>query len=313
MLQPFACVLLALLAAATAAAQREGGRGGQGGGQGGDGAGRGGNRPAAGSPANPAPNDPAAGAPARGAPARGAPAQGAPAQGPQALGADAGKAKDAPPPAPADPEVAKAALRDFHAGWAKASLPLKVAAVEKLAAVGGEDVAKALAARLTDPTALVRQSIAEALGRLRQPKAVGDLGDALAREIDDKDGSLPAILAMCTALGAIGDAKAVPALTHGVFAGNDRAENWLAIVEARLAAVGQIKDKASVDALIDLLGRAPTTGGRRATGGGRGGGGGNSRVQRLVENPLRKLTRENHADADAWRDWWKTARAKFTF
>ena len=296
MLQPFAYVLIALLAAATATAQREGGRGGQGG----DGAGRGGNRPAAGSPANPAPNDPAAGNPARGAPARGAPAQ----------GADAGKAKDAPPPAPADPEVAKAAVRDFHAGWAKASLPLKVAAVEKLAAVGGEDVAKALAARLTDPTALVRQSIAEALGRLRQPKAVGDLGDALAREIDDKDGSLPAIQAMCTALGAIGDAKAVPALTHGVFAGNDRAENWLAIVEARLAAVGQIKDKASVDALIDLLGKVPTTGGRRATGGGRGGGG---RVQRLVENPLRKLTRENHADADAWRDWWKTARAKFTF
>jgi acetylornithine deacetylase/succinyl-diaminopimelate desuccinylase-like protein len=111
-------------------------------------------------------------------------------------------------------------------------------------------------------------------------------------------------------VGAIGDAKAVPALTHGVFAGNDRAENWLAIVEARLAAVGQIKDKASVDALIDLLGKVPTTGGRRATGGGRGGGG---RVQRLVENPLRKLTRENHADADAWRDWWKTARAKFTF
>jgi HEAT repeat protein len=296
MLQPFAYVLIALLAAATATAQREGGRGGQGG----DGAGRGGNRPAAGSPANPAPNDPAAGNPAQGAPARGASAQ----------GADVGKAMDAPPPAPADPEVAKAALRDFHAGWAKASLPLKVAAVEKLAAVGGEDVAKALAAKLTDPNALVRQSIAEALGRLRQPKAVGDLGDALAREIDDKDGSLPAIQAMCTALGAIGDAKAVPALTHGVFAGNDRAENWLAIVEARLAAVGQIKDKASVDALIDLLGKAPTTGGRRATGGGRGGGG---RVQRLVENPLRKLTRENHADADAWRDWWKTARAKFTF
>jgi hypothetical protein len=296
MLQPFAYVLIALLAAATATAQREGGRGGQGG----DDTGRGGNRPAAGSPANPAPNDPAAGNPARGAPARGAPAQ----------GADAGKAKDAPPPAPADPEVAKAALRDFHAGWAKASLPLKVAAVEKLAAVGGEDVAKALAAKLTDPNALVRQSIAEALGRLRQPKAVGDLGDALAREIDDKDGSLPAIQAMCTALGAIGDAKAVPALTHGVFAGNDRAENWATIVEARLAAVGQIKDKASVDALIDLLGKAPTTGGRRATGGGRGGGG---RVQRLVENPLRKLTRENHADADAWRDWWKTARAKFTF
>ena len=302
MMRPVACLLLALLAAATATAQREGGRGGQGGGQTGgptgNGAGRGGNRPVAGSPENPAPNDPAADTPARGA---------------SAQGADAGKAKDAPPPAPADPEVAKAALRDFHAGWAKASLPLKVAAVEKLAAVGGEDVAKALAAKLTDPNALVRQSIAEALGRLRQPKAVGDLGDALAREIDDKDGSLPAIQAMCTALGAIGDTKAVPALTHGVFAGNDRAENWLPIVEARLAAVGQIKDKASVDALIDLLGKVPTTGGRRATGGGRGGGGGNSRVQRLVENPLRKLTRENHADADAWRDWWKTARAKFTF
>jgi hypothetical protein len=288
MMRPFLAVLLALTAVAAAPAQRQGGRGGQAGG--GQGDGKGGNRPAAG-----APEAPGAAAPAP--------------------GEAGGKGKDAPPTATADPAVVKAALQEFHAGWAKASLPLKVAAIEKLAAVGGEEVAKALAARLDDPNALVRQSIAEALGRLRQPKTVGDLGSALAREIDGKEAALPTIQAICTALGAIGDKKALPALTHGVFAGNDRAENWNAIVEARLAAVGQIKDKDSVDALIDLLGKVPSTGGRAAGGGrgGGGGGGGNARVQRLVVGPLRKLTGENHGSAEEWRDWWKGARAKFEF
>lgn len=287
MMRSLAILLLALLVAATLPAQRQGGggRGGQGGG-----GGKGGNRPAAGAPEAPGANAPAE-------------------------GGEAGKAKDTPPPPPADPEVVKAALKEFHAGWAKASLPQKVAAIEKLAAVGGEDVADALAAKLTDDDPTVRGAIAQALGRLKQPKTVTPLGNALQREVDAKEPALPTVQAMCAALGAIGDAKAVGPLTHGVFAGNDKAENFAAIVEARLNAVGSIKDKASVDALIDLFGKVPSSGNSRSAGGGRGGrgGGGNARTERLLTNPLRKLTRQNHEDADAWRDWWKDARAKFVF
>lgn len=275
MLRPTTVVLLALLVAAILPAQRQGG------------AGKGGNRPVAGAPDAPEAN---------------APAQ----------GGEAGKAKDTPPPA--DPEVVKAALKEFHAGWAKASLPQKVAAVEKLAAVGGEDVASALAAKLTDDDPTVRAAIAEALGRLKQPKTVTPLGHALQREVGAKEPALKVVQALCTALGAIGDPKAIAALTDGVFAGNDKAENFAAIAEARLAAVGEIKDKASVDALIDLFGKVPSAGGGRSATGGRGGrGGGNARTERLLTNPLRKLTRQNHENADAWRDWWKDARAKFVF
>lgn len=281
MLRPTAVVLIALLLANVLSAQGEGGRG--------RGA-RGGNRPAADAPE---------------APGAKAPAQ----------GGEAGKAKDTPPPPPADPEVVKAALKEFHAGWTKASLPQKVAAVEKLAAVGGEDVANTLAAKLTDDDPTVRAAIAEALGRLKQPKTVTPLGNALQREVDAKEPALKVVQALCAALGAIGDPKAIAPLTHGVFAGNDKAENFQPIVEARLAAVGSIKDKASVDALIDLFGKVPSAGGGRSATGGRGGGGGggNARTQRLLTNPLRKLTRQNHEDADAWRDWWKDARAKFVF
>jgi hypothetical protein len=58
----------------------------------------------------------------------------------------------------------------------------------------------------------------------------------------------------------------------------------------------------------------PSAGGGRSATGGRGGrSGGNGRLQRLLVNPLRKLTRQNHEDAEAWRDWWKDARAKFVF
>ncbi|MBM3975035.1 MAG: HEAT repeat domain-containing protein [Planctomycetes bacterium] len=274
MMRRAAAFLLALLVAATLPAQGGGGKGG--------------NRPAAGAPEAPA-----------GAPAK---------------GGEAGKAKDTPPPPPADPEVVKAALKEFQATWTKASLPQKVAAIEKLAAVGGEDVAATLAAKLTDNDPTVRGAIAQALGRLQQPKTVTPLGAALQREIAIKEPALPTVQALCTALGAIGDSKAVGPLTEGVFAGNDEAENFNAIVEARLNAVGQIKDKASVDALIDLFGKVPSAGGGRSATGGRGGrSAGNARVQRLVTNPLRKLTRQNHEDADAWRGWWKDARAKFVF
>ncbi len=289
MMRPFAAVFFALLVALALPAQGGGGKGG--GGKGGGGAGKAGNRPVAGSPD--------------------APGQG----GEAAKAGEAGKAKETPPPPPADPEVVKAALKEFHAGWAKASLPQKVAAIEKLAAVGGEDVAEALAAKLTDDDPTVRKALAEALGTLKQPKTVTALGNALAREVDAKEPALPTLQAMCAALGAIGDPKAIAPLTHGVFAGNDKAESFNTIVEARLNAVGLIKDKASVDALIDLFGKVPSSGNSRSAGGGRGGrsGGGNSRTERLLTNPLRKLTRQNHEDADAWRDWWKDARAKFVF
>lgn len=296
MIRPFAAALLALLAATALPAQREGGGRGQGGG------GKGGNRPPATAPgdaSNPA-----------GAPQDAGGKSGA---GKDAAGRNAA-GKDAPPPPPADPEVVKAGLKAFHAMWPKASIPQKVAAIEELTKLGGEDVAEALAAKLADKEAIVRKALAEALGTLKQPKSIPQLGNALAREIQDKDGNLPTIQAVCQALGAIGDAKAIPALTDGVFAGNTAAENWNTIVEARLAAVGQIKDKASVDALIDLLGKVPASGNSRRAGGSlRSSGGGNSRVQRLVENPLRKLTRQSHEDVGAWRDWWKDARAKFAF
>jgi len=78
------------------------------------------------------------------------------------------------------------------------------------------------------------------------------------------------------------------------------------VVAARAAAVVAAPP---LRLLLPVLGRRSGGGGAR----GGGGGGGNSRMERLVETPLRKLTGENHENADAWRDWWKGARASFQF
>lgn len=285
MSRTLAAVVFALLFSAILPAQRQGGGGG--------GGGKGRNA----DPATP--------------PAAGAPAQGG-------SGKEQGAAKPAAPVVPADPAVVAMALTEFQQAWAKAEAPQKVAEVHKLAALGGEEVAVALAAKLNDRSPEVRRALAEALGRLKQAKVVPQLGAALNRELESETADLTTLQAMCAALGMIGDPKAIPFLTRSVFAGNEQAEGWTAKVQARLAALGSIRHKESIDALVELFGKLPSSGNSRRSGGGGGargggGGGGNSRTERLVETPLRKLTGEDHENADAWRDWWKGARATFQF
>ena len=278
-------VVLALLVSAILPAQRQGGGGGGGGGKG----------------RNADPESP----PAAGAPAKGG------------SGKEQGDAKPAAPVVPADPAVVAMALTEFQQAWAKAEAPQKVVEVQKLAALGGEEIAVALAAKLNDRSPEVRRALAEALGRLKQAKVVPQLGAALTRELEPETAEITTLQAMCAALGIIGDPKAIPFLTRNVFAGNEQAEGWSTKVQARLAALGSIRHKESIDALVELFGKLPSTGNSRRSGGGGarggGGGGGNSRMERLVETPLRKLTGENHENADAWRDWWKGARASFQF
>lgn len=280
MLRTLVAVVLALLASATLPAQRQGG-----------GKGRAGEQE----------NPPAAGSPARGGSDK-----------------EQGAANPAAPVVPADPAVLAMALTEFQQAWGKAEVLEKVSEVHKLAALGGEEVAVALAAKLNDRSPEVRRALAEALGRLKRPKVVPQLGTALTRELESETAEITTIQALCAALGTIGDPKAIPFLTRSVFSGNEQAEGWTAKVQARLAALGSIRHKESIDALVELFGKLPSSGNGRRTGGGGGargggGGGGNSRMERLVETPLRKLTGENHENADAWRDWWKGARASFQF
>lgn len=206
-------------------------------------------------------------------------------------------------------ESHKEAIRQFHAGWAHGSTAERVQAVKALAQIADPEVAQVLAAKLPEPSPLVRKEVADALAKLKEPKTIPALGTALQRELE-KDGSLDTLRAICQALGATNDPRAIAPLTLNLFGGNRREEGWEDRVKARLDALGMIRHKDAVDELIALFGRTGGGGGRRM------GGGTNASDQRIVQTiraNLRKLTNQDHGDQNEWRKWWRETRETFRF
>ncbi|MFY9342855.1 MAG: HEAT repeat domain-containing protein [Planctomycetota bacterium] len=211
-------------------------------------------------------------------------------------------------PAAPSAQEAKTAIAEMETAWPRWKPDEKIAAVGKLAALGGTAVAKALAARLDDPVPEVRRSLAASLGRLKDPKAIPAipaLAAALEREHGKDKGDLETFKAIAKALGEIGDPKAIEPLTLHLLSGDRRDADWQAQANARLDALGGIRHKDAVEELISLLGR---TGGA-----GRRGGGGNNQLTKSIERNLQRLTGQNLRDQNAWRSWWKDNRDKFRF
>ncbi len=209
---------------------------------------------------------------------------------------------------PADKAAeAKEALKALD-GWAKMSNAEKSAAIGKVAAVGGSQVAHALATKLHDKSAPVRKEIAEALGKMKDDKAVPALITQLDIEADEKTGDVDVFCAVCEALGGIGDPRAVQPLVHGVLSGNRREANWQKRGDARVKALGGIKSKDAIDALIDLWTRGTASGGRSATR-----GTGSNPLSGSIVSSLNKLTGQNLTDQKAYHEWWKGHKEGFKF
>lgn len=120
----------------------------------------------------------------------------------------------------------------------------RAAAIDLLAERGDPSVAPAIRKALTSPLSEVRARAAAALGRLRDAESVTPLCRALQH-----GGDLPLIAA--TALGEIGDARAVPDLIGVLTSGTRAAEADLRWTAA--AALGRIGDPSAAPALCRAL------------------------------------------------------------
>lgn len=94
---------------------------------------------------------------------------------------------------------------------------IRSAAIGALAEVGNRSHSGQIAQLLTDPAILVRASAANALGELRDPSVVSALDHALSASDNYYRGtSLWVRPHFVTAMGAIGDIQALPALLRGL-------------------------------------------------------------------------------------------------
>ena len=195
-----------------------------------------------------------------------------------------------------DPKVVKAAAKEFEKGYSKMSDPEKIAAMKRLALLDHDTAALSIAKKgFSDKSLTVREKSAEVLGRMGRRNVVA----LLVKAMRPNEENLSVYVAVIGALGHIGDPKAIPALTKDFWGFKDRSATVQA-GQAKIAALGRIRSKKSVDALIDLLYKFGR--GRQGTG-------------RLVVDGVRALQALTGQDfgqeRDEWKDWWKKNKAKF--
>ncbi len=161
---------------------------------------------------------------------------------------------------------------------------------EVIAAAGRVDdarVSDAVAAFLRDPEPAVRLAAVRALRYVKNAKALDHLVQAAGEKEVRKDDAL--LAEVLYALGQHGDKKGLPALIEDVWS-----EMEGKVVQARLAAIAHVRDKASVEALLKLLDQGVGRGGRRKD------------HAKPVFRALHLLTgQEIEDDIQAWKSWWR--------
>ncbi|MCI0341801.1 MAG: HEAT repeat domain-containing protein [Planctomycetales bacterium] len=196
---------------------------------------------------------------------------------------------DAPPPADPPALAPEDALAGFRKGAREKDPVLRATALRGIAAARPPGASKDVAPLLADPDPVVRGLAAEALGALGEPAAAPALLKAWKAAAAEPRLALP----VARALASTPDPVAIAPLSAGLAAGES-----LAVGRARLAALGRIRDKRAVDALVGLLGEVS----------------GKKELLEPAVAALRALTGEDQGEnAAAWREWWKKSKAKFAF
>jgi hypothetical protein len=119
----------------------------------------------------------------------------------------------------------------------------------------------------------------------------------LTKAMKSNEDNLSVYLALIAALGDLGDPKAIPYLSKD-FWNQKEAVTGIRVANAKIAALGNIRSKKSVDALVDMLFVA--------------GPGAMGRLSRSLTQSLESLTGQKFGwDRDRWKDWWKKNKSKF--
>ncbi|HEX9792748.1 MAG TPA: HEAT repeat domain-containing protein [Planctomycetota bacterium] len=195
---------------------------------------------------------------------------------------------DKPEVAPIDPAAAEKAVREVLENGEREAI---VAIFEKEGRVADKSVVKALAGGLKHADSEVRIATLRALRFNEDPAALTTLlGQAKNKKLleDPK-----AAIEFYMGLGQKADKKAVPVIGKGlkIDDGGDR------VMMARIAALGRIRDKASVEELLSfqVAGNA-----RRA-----------HPYQKHINVALAVLTGAEMGSRDHWQSWWNDNKNSF--
>lgn len=147
------------------------------------------------------------------------------------------------------PEASRAAAAALN----DVSPTVRAAAAHAILSLPNHEAATLLLPLLKDKSEFVRREVAFALGATRHPSALADLIDLLNR---DKKPSVRAAAAI--ALGEIGDAAAVSALTQIIAGGGSKKQKSKGdeeefVVRSAVRSLGQIGSRTAVSVLIGAL------------------------------------------------------------
>ncbi|MEX1024529.1 MAG: hypothetical protein WD226_05575 [Planctomycetota bacterium] len=194
-------------------------------------------------------------------------------------------------PPPPSKEQVEAAVDALEAAYRSKEPAKVVAAIDGARAVLHADVIELVADGLKDKSLEVQDASIDALRWMEHPDALSALlkhwkkNKALRKDVE----RAPSVL---KAIGQHADASSLDVLTDNVFENPTHK-----VVQARLLALGRIRDVEAIDTLMDLMAKR---------GGGRGGRGGNGGAfMNDFRMALTVLTgRDLGRDANAWRKWW---------
>lgn len=179
----------------------------------------------------------------------------------------------------------------------------KIAAISACADAPHASTAAALAPLLGDPSDNIRIAAAKALGKM---KSLPEAAKALHGGIGANEEKEKVILEVFAALGDVNHPSSVAVLKDWIshrMGKRDTSDSKE--INAAIDALGGLKWKASVSALIDL--------GKKniVANGARGGHGMRMKEDVKYNRALQRLTGESFEDMDGWDDWWKKNAGKF--
>ncbi len=185
-------------------------------------------------------------------------------------------------------------IKDMEQAWPRSSDVQKIDRMKQLTELEHDRVSDAIARMaLRDRSTTVRQTGAVLLGRMGRKNATRMLVQAL----QPNEAHQEVYVALCQALGAIDDPRAVRALSKNWWQHRTAGSKG---VTARIKALGQIRHASAVDALIRCITIAHEDKVKR--------------YARHIRAGLENQTGQDFGyDARAWKKWWKANRTSFSF
>jgi HEAT repeat protein len=200
-------------------------------------------------------------------------------------------------------DAAKLKVDELKAALKGKDEDLKLSAISGCADSPHPLTAAALSPILVDPSEDLRIAAAKALGRM---KSLPEAAKALHSGIKPNEEKEKVITEVFTAIGEVNHPSSIAVLKDWIshrMTKRDTSDSRE--INAAIEAMGSLKWKSCVTALIDL--------GKKniVANGWRGGNGMRWRQDVRYSRALQRLTGESFEDIDGWDDWWKKNAGKF--